>query len=49
MVQDFIAYAIVAVAAAWVVWSVFLPRKLKARLIPRRRGKLPQPAPRRRR
>ena len=35
-VQAVIAYAVVAVAAAWVAWSMFVPRKLKARL----RGRL---------
>ncbi len=32
MVQAVIAYALVAVAAGWVTWSVFLPGKVKARL-----------------
>lgn len=32
MLQAVAAYALVAVAAAWVVWSIALPRKLKARL-----------------
>ena len=30
--QAVIAYAVVAFAAAWVVWSMFVPGKLKARL-----------------
>ena len=36
--QAVIAYAVVALAAAWVVWSMFVPSKVKARL--RRRVKL---------
>ncbi|WP_256430044.1 hypothetical protein [Caulobacter sp. S45] len=31
-VQAVIAYAVVAMAAAWIVWSMFVPGKLKARL-----------------
>ena len=31
MVQAMIAYALVAVAAAWVAWSMFAPRALKMR------------------
>lgn len=30
--QAVVAYLIVALAVAWVVWSVFLPRTLKQRL-----------------
>ncbi len=31
-VQPVIAYALVAFAAAWVAWSMFVPSKVKARL-----------------
>ena len=30
--QAVIAYAVVAFAAGWVVWSMFVPRSVKARL-----------------
>lgn len=30
--QAAVVYLVVAAAAAWVIWSIFLPRKLKARL-----------------
>ena len=50
MLQALTAYAIVALAAAWVVWSMFLPRSLKLKLRPRRApGRLPPPVPRTRR
>ncbi len=32
VLQAVIAYAVVAFAAGWVVWSMFVPAKLKARL-----------------
>ena len=40
-VQAVIAYAVVAFAAGWVAWSMFVPSKLKARL--RGRVKLRRP------
>ena len=36
MLQAVVAYALVAVAAGWVAWSMFVPRKLKMRLRRRR-------------
>ena len=36
MVQALIAYALVAIAAGWVAWSMFAPRTLKLWL--KRRG-----------
>ena len=49
LLQHLIAYTVVALAAAWVVWSMFLPRGLKARLKPRKASRhLPQPVARRR-
>ena len=39
MLQAVIAYALVAAAAGWVVWSMFVPRKLRARLKARLRLK----------
>jgi hypothetical protein len=33
MVQAALAYLIVALAFAWVVWRMFLPRKVRADLI----------------
>jgi len=54
--QTLIAYVIVALAAGWVIWSTFLPRKLKADvrlklgIKPKRgSGRMPEPVPRRRR
>ena len=39
MAQAVIAYAIVAIAAVWIVWSIFIPRKVKAAIRARlRRG-----------
>jgi hypothetical protein len=35
-VADLLVYALVAAAAVWVVWSVVLPRSLKARLSARK-------------
>ena len=32
LVQAVIAYALVAAAAAWVAWAMFVPSKVKARL-----------------
>ena len=32
MLQAAVAYALVILAVAWVIWSMFVPRKLKARL-----------------
>ena len=37
MIQTLLAYGATAIAAAWVAWSVLLPRSLKQRL--RGRGK----------
>jgi hypothetical protein len=42
MVQAVIAYVLVAVAACWVIWSIFVPGKLKARL----RGRVKRVRPR---
>jgi hypothetical protein len=36
MLQAVIAYALVALAAAWVAWSMFVPRRWKLRLRRRR-------------
>ena len=41
MVQTVVAYAIVAVAVAWLVWTLFLPASLRERL----RGGTPKKAP----
>jgi hypothetical protein len=35
MVQAALAYLIVAMAVAWVVWRIFVPGKVKADLIAR--------------
>ena len=32
MLQAVITYALVAVAAGWIAWSMFVPSKVKARL-----------------
>jgi hypothetical protein len=37
MVQAALAYLIVALAAAWVIWRMFVPGKVKAGLIARLR------------
>ncbi len=39
MTQTLLAYGATAIAAAWVVWSVLLPRSVKQKL--RGRGKAP--------
>jgi hypothetical protein len=35
MVQAVVAYIIVALACAWVVWRMFVPRKIRTDLIAR--------------
>jgi hypothetical protein len=37
MVQTALAYLIVALAVAWVVWRMFVPRQIKSGLIARLR------------
>jgi hypothetical protein len=56
MLQSLIAYVIVAVAAGWVAWSIFLPRSLKLSLKQKLglgpkpgSARFPQPVPRNRR
>lgn len=39
MIQAILAYCIVAVAAAWLVWTLFLPGSLKGRLRPAARAR----------
>ncbi len=39
MLQATLAYLIVALAAAWVIWRMFVPRKLRADLMSRLRRK----------
>jgi hypothetical protein len=36
VIQAVVAYALVALCAAWVVWSMFVPRRWKMRLRRRR-------------
>jgi hypothetical protein len=56
MLQYVIVYAIVAAAAGWVAWSIFLPRALKQRVRTKLglgpkpgSARFPQPVPRNRR
>jgi hypothetical protein len=39
MLQSALAYLIVALAAAWVIWRMFVPRNVRAELIARMRRK----------
>lgn len=47
MAQTLLTYLLTAAAAAWVIWSVLLPRPLKGRIkaaLAGRRGKVAGPA-----